>query len=779
MAPGPHMCPVYEISREDFRRPFSKWVGDVFRENPGLPMFKVVPPKGWSPRFNDGPPEVDHIDIQTPITQHAFGTRGTYRCVLVENKGMKVGQFRETAESEDHLPPKKGHEDDTLLERAFWSSITINPPMYGSDNPWSLFDPKLRWGWNLRDLGDMLQDPRIPAIPGVTTPMVYFGMWKSFFSWHTEDCDLYSINYLHSGAPKAWYCISPVDRPKFEAMARKEFPALYANCKGFMRHKDLMFSPSMLRTHNVPFMQAKQEEGEFVVLNAGAYHAGFNMGFNCAEAINFALPEWLPHGCAAVPCKCQALSDAVRIDMRLWCPDFKPEPEPVEEPEPSLSSPSASEAEGEEEEEVQQPATPPPQQTKRRGAGKGKAGPAGKAAKGGRGRKAAAGGTSGGVRKRTAAAVKGAGAGAATGGRKRRSRATGRPVGRPRNDGRPAGVGKLEGRSRKRTAGKAEAGEVPRTSAAAAKAAAPKTAAAATAPKAAAPKAKPAAPKAAARPTKANAPSRSARASKAVAASGPVAGRVTKAVGGVSGKRVSGSAASAVPPLGPAPLPAYLQPAAARIRAATAASTPTQSERAARGGRRTATSAAALGKRSLRSTVPVLPHDVGLPDKGPRASGASARATAGTSPQPATVAPASATTVTPATTTSPTTATAAAPIAPAPAPVTTNAPTVATFTIPTTAPAPTPAVIAPTPPPQAPVVAPQPLPAAPPAPQAPPTAALEAPPQQAAPVAPPQVSPAVLKQTYPTSPAEAMTPLSTPPQAVVASAPLPARQPAL
>ena len=35
----------------------------------------------------------------------------------------------------------------------------------------------------------------------------------------------------------------------------------------------------------VPCMQAKQNANEFIVLNAGAYHSGFNLGFNCAEAV--------------------------------------------------------------------------------------------------------------------------------------------------------------------------------------------------------------------------------------------------------------------------------------------------------------------------------------------------------------------------------------------------------------------------------------------------------------------------------------------------------------
>ena len=50
-----------------------------------------------------------------------------------------------------------------------------------------------------------------------------------------------------------------------------------------------------------------------------AYHFGFNLGLNCAESTNFALPLWLPFGRAATRCCCAIGGDDVCvIDMRRF-----------------------------------------------------------------------------------------------------------------------------------------------------------------------------------------------------------------------------------------------------------------------------------------------------------------------------------------------------------------------------------------------------------------------------------------------------------------------------
>lgn len=153
-----------------------------------------------------------------------------------------------------------------------------------------------RSGWNLNNLPTVSRSilKHLTNISGVTSPWMYIGMCFSTFAWHAEDHYSYSINYVHQGQPKQWYGVPSNAATGFEAVARLTLPHLFSKQADLMFQMVTMLSPRLLREKGVPVYATTQQPGEFVLTFPQAYHGGFNMGVNIAEAVNFAPPDWLP-----------------------------------------------------------------------------------------------------------------------------------------------------------------------------------------------------------------------------------------------------------------------------------------------------------------------------------------------------------------------------------------------------------------------------------------------------------------------------------------------------
>ncbi|BEJ16489.1 hypothetical protein CspHIS471_0510940 [Cutaneotrichosporon sp. HIS471] len=249
-----------------------------------------------------------------------------------EAKLSPVDPFYETVDfKKDWLPAGATQDDFTVsgcanIEKKFWKSIGMaRSSWYGADLAGSLFaDPQTPW--NVAHLPNLLQRIK-DRLPGVNTPYLYFGMWRAAFSWHVEDMDLFSINYIHFGAPKFWYAVPQADADRFETVTRSYFSNDANGCDQFMRHKSCTLSPTKLAQEGIRVNKLVHYQNEFVITFPRGYHAGFNMGFNCAESVNFALPYWLEIGKKAKACTCVNFSVRIDVDRLLHSPSPTPDAE--------------------------------------------------------------------------------------------------------------------------------------------------------------------------------------------------------------------------------------------------------------------------------------------------------------------------------------------------------------------------------------------------------------------------------------------------------------------
>lgn len=185
-----------------------------------------VPPTPKSPSANPTNPKKEHCSDEEEVSPSkpkgrqpkSVSSRRQHnrrdQTDIIDEEAFKDFDYR--IHNQDEWTPERCSE----LETAYWKGLTFNNPMYGADMPGSLFDDSTE-SWNVAKLENLL-DVLGQEVPGVNTAYLYLGMWKASFAWHLEDVDLYSINYIHFGAPKQWYSISQEDARRFEAAMRSQ-----------------------------------------------------------------------------------------------------------------------------------------------------------------------------------------------------------------------------------------------------------------------------------------------------------------------------------------------------------------------------------------------------------------------------------------------------------------------------------------------------------------------------------------------------------------------------
>ncbi|RLN50172.1 hypothetical protein BBJ29_006123 [Phytophthora kernoviae] len=295
---------VFYPTREEFADPI-KYIASIEKEAARTGICKIVPPSGWKPPFA--------IDLEDE--QVTFDTRKQKIHELEEGHAYgdgRVHTFRSYRASADKFRRRwfhsRGLDPDEMtsdeIEQEYWRIVEAGGPNVeveyandlditevGSGFPRSTkrfasqankgkekvdFNDEEYYrntGWNLNNLPD-----------------AYGSLLRHLDNYMS------SINYHHLGAKKRWYGIPSSDAENFEAAMRTQVPERFREEPDLLLHLTTMVPPSTLQAKGVEVFTLVQEPGEIILTFPKAYHGGFSEGFNCNEAVNFVLPNWIDFG---------------------------------------------------------------------------------------------------------------------------------------------------------------------------------------------------------------------------------------------------------------------------------------------------------------------------------------------------------------------------------------------------------------------------------------------------------------------------------------------------
>ncbi|MED6111271.1 hypothetical protein PIB30_050977 [Stylosanthes scabra] len=146
-------------------------------------------------------------------------------------------------------------------------------------------------GWNLNNINSLPGSLLSFESSGASLnfgPPIHVGMCFTQHNW-----------------PKVWYSIPQRYAVNYETIRKKYLSALYARQPDIDENLMMQLSCSILKAEGIPVYRCVQYPREFVLIFPGAYHSGFDCGFNCSQSVNCAPLEWLLHGLDVVEIYCE------------------------------------------------------------------------------------------------------------------------------------------------------------------------------------------------------------------------------------------------------------------------------------------------------------------------------------------------------------------------------------------------------------------------------------------------------------------------------------------
>ena len=221
----------------------------------------------------------EYLKHENELKEKVFNNRNDIKIEEIENK------YWELCQPDNNEKIHTLYAADIELLKLF-GKIEIKKHMFPFylPNYWSLlnscFLPDSLLQFSQKDGEDIL-------LSGINVPWIYYGILFSTFCWHVEDLNMYSINYLHSGAPKIWYSIAPKDKEKFTNYCKNKYSLKSLKSDYFSYSLFIHINPLEIIEAGIEVTRTIQYPGELIVTLPQSYHMGFSTGINKAEAVNY------------------------------------------------------------------------------------------------------------------------------------------------------------------------------------------------------------------------------------------------------------------------------------------------------------------------------------------------------------------------------------------------------------------------------------------------------------------------------------------------------------